>query len=200
MPNDFDYLAAARAASERIAGPLGRARILFKSISQKLDVPTAKLIFQLCAQEASSEAAAEKKQPRRELMKLPTISQIDGANRAKICMWWDRLRHTDQRFSKSEQKIIDRLWARYYEFGGYPEGYKEGTLPPIKREGARRRNTPKAAELPAMFDALKAQRPGRKNWQCAEIIANQKNGAVYGKSVEAIERAERNWRKKNRKV
>jgi hypothetical protein len=199
MPKEFDYLAAARAASERIAGPLGRARILFKNISRKLDVPTAKMIFQLCAHEASGEAAAEKKQPRREPMKLPTIAQIDGANRAKICMWWDRLRHTDQRFSKSEQKIIDRLWARYYEFGGYPEGYKEGKFPPIKQEGARRRNTPKAAELPAMFGALKIKHPKFNNARIAEIIADQ-HGTIYGKSAEAIERAERKWRKKNRKV
>lgn len=200
MAKEFDYLAEARAAGERIADPLHRARILFKSISGELGVPSAKLIFELCAQEAVEPSAAADKEPRQDKMKLPTIAQADNASHAKICTWWERLRHTNQKFSSVEKKVIGRIFARYVGFGGYPEGYVEGKLPPIKKQGARQRNAPKAAELPAMFSALKAERPGRRNWQCAEIIAKQKNGAAYGKSVEAIERAEREWRKKNRKV
>jgi hypothetical protein len=199
MPKEFDYLAEARAASERIAGPLGRARILFKNISRRLDVPTARLIFQLCAQEAVEPGEAPPPSRHPQKIKLPTIARIDSANRRQICTWWERLRSTDQRFSKSEQKIISRLWARYYEFGGYPEGYVEGRLPPLKKEGARGRNTPKAAELPAMFEALKKKHPRFSNARIAETIADQ-HGTIYGKSAEAIERAERKERKKNRKV
>jgi hypothetical protein len=196
---EFDYLAAANEASERIAEPLRRARILFKTISGELGVPSAKLIFQLCAQEAVEPCTAESKPPRREQMKLPTIAQIEGASRAKICTLWERLRHTDQQFNNSEKKIIGQLAARYVEVGGYPTGYVEGKLPPIKKRGAVKRDAVNAA-LPELFKALKIEHPRLSNLRIAEIVV-ERYGKRYGKNAEAVDRTERNWRgKKNRKV
>jgi hypothetical protein len=198
MAKEFDYLAAAREASERITGPLGRARILFKTISGELGVPSAKLIFQMCAREAVESCATEDKPPRREQMKLPTIAQIDAASHARIYTWWERLRHTDQQFNNSEKKIISRLAARYVAIDGYPAGYVEGKLPPIKKRGAVKRDAVNAA-LPALFNALKIEHPRLSNLRIAEIVV-ERYGKRHGKNAEAVERTERNWRKKNRKV
>jgi hypothetical protein len=171
MAKEFDYLAAARAASERIAGPLSHARNLFKKISRECDVTTARLIFQLCAQEAVEAVAEKKNQPQRQPMKLPTIARIDDADHAQICTWWERSRYTDQKFSKSEKQVIGRLAKRYVELGGYPAGYTEGKLPPIKKKGSIKRDAP-TADLPALFDAMnphsafsieRATRGGRLN-------------------------------------
>ena len=88
---------------------------------------------------------------------------------------------------------------RYKDVGGNPSDFDENLLP-IKKKGAKRRAPPTAAELPAMFAALKIKHPRFSNGRIAEIIAARPDGAAYGKSAEAIERAEREWRKKNRKI
>lgn len=199
MAKEFDYLAAAKAAGMRLAGPLRRARTLFGAISRELGSPSAKLIFELCAREAVEASTPADKTPRREHIKLPTTAQIEGANRSKICAWWDRLRHTDQTFSDAERKIIHQLAGRYIEVGGYPSGYIEGKQPPIKRKGAKAHNPP-GAKLPAMFDAMKAERNGNLTKERFAEIVVKVHGKTYGKNVEAVQRNERNWRKKNRKV
>jgi hypothetical protein len=166
----------------------GDAWLLFDEIAQRCGLPTAKFIFQKCievADEQESRAKAIKKakaiRGKRAPIELPTLKQVDSFDRNQTCRWWDRLGSTDQKFKGGERKIIGRLAARYVEFGGYPKGYIEGKLPPIKQKGARRRNMPKAAELPAMFEALKMKHPKLSNARIAETIVDQ-HGAIYGKS------------------
>jgi hypothetical protein len=178
----------------------GDAWFLFEEIHQRCGLPTATHIFQKCidvaAQQEEENAAIERrKRVRKERapFKLPTISQIDSADRRQICLWWARLRGTDQRFSASEKKIIRRLAERYQEVDGYPKDFDETALPPTKKKGARKRNAPNA-QLPAMFDANnpdspfsieKARRGGKMTErEFAEVLVAS-NGP-YGKSVDGL--------------
>lgn len=217
MAKEFDYVAAAVAASERVAGKkpakdspgldptaswlFGDAQFLFEKIRQFCGLPIANFIFKECIKrgnemQADREKAQSKKEVRERapLLELPTKAKQDAMNREEICRWWARFANTDQAYDERAH----HLFRRYLAFGGQPEGFNPN-LPPIKKKGARRRNAPKAAELPAMFDALKMKHPSFNKPRIAEIIAEQ-TGTIYAKSAGAIERAERKWRKKNRKV
>jgi hypothetical protein len=184
---------------------VGDARYLFAIMIEKCGYPTAKFIFEKCIKEGAEIEAANAKRsanaqqrPDAAPMKIPTIQEIDAADRNRICMWYARLLTTDQRFSNREKEAVDRLAKRYIEFGGFPAGFKP-KLPPIKKKGATRKVRPAAAELPALFEALKIEHPRLNNPRIAQLVV-ERYGKKYGKSVEAVERAEREWRKKNRKV
>ena len=129
MADDFDYLAAARVAAGSVAGKkpakdspglnptaswyAGDAWYLFAIMIEKCGYPTAKFIFEKCIKKGAEVEAANAKRladaQRRAgtpPMKLPTRRKIDAADRHQICVWWARLRATDQAFSESEKKII----------------------------------------------------------------------------------------------
>jgi hypothetical protein len=136
----------------------GDAWYLFASIMGKCGFETAKFIFEKCIKEgAEIEAANAKRSANAQQragaapMKIPTVQEIDAADRERICMWYARLLTTDQHFSNREREAVDRLTKRYIEFGGFPAGFKP-RLPPIKKKGAVKRDAANAA-LPAMFDA-----------------------------------------------
>jgi hypothetical protein len=149
----------------------GDAWFLFANIIDSCGYPTAKFIFEKCIKEGAEIEAAKAKRvanaQRRAAaapMKIPTIAQIDAAGHSQICIWWERLRSTEQKFdSASEKESVDRIQARYIEFGGYPKDYTEGKLPPIPQK----RNHDDAA-LVAMFD--------RSNPQSPYSIAREKRG------------------------
>jgi hypothetical protein len=177
---------------------LGDAWDLFHDIVQRCGLPTAKFLFEQCIKEASRQEELRAKidrekaaRAKRTPIKLPTLKQIDAADHRQICRWWDLLQ--GQELKSSEKKVIGRLAARYKDFGGYPEGYIEGKLPPIKKKGATRKVRPAAAELPALFTALKIEHPRLSNPRIAEIVV-ERFGRKYGKNVEAVIRNERNWR------
>jgi hypothetical protein len=216
MAKEFDHLAAAREATEKILKgkkpartPLdlnptaswcfGDARILFETIVAKCDLATARGIFLKCI-----EIAAEQEQERaavtrkRQDVELPPAAEIKAMADRRVRTWWRRIQDNGQAFEGDQKQSLIALAERYLKCGGY-QGSIPPMPPPLKKIGARRRNTPKAAELPAMFKALKIKHPRLSYQRIAEIIAKQ-HGTVYGKSAEAIERAEREWRKKNRKV
>jgi hypothetical protein len=103
----------------------GDAWFLFQEIVERCGLPTAKFIFEKCisvAEEHDSRSAAlaKAKAARRERapIKLPTAEQIAIADRHKICIWWARLRGTDQKFNAREKRLIAALRARYVEVGG----------------------------------------------------------------------------------
>jgi len=96
-------------------------------------------------------------------IKLPTIEQINAADRHQICVWWARLRGTDQDFSVDEKQIIGHLAGRYVEVGGYTKDFDETKLPPIPQK----RNHDDAI-LVAMFD--------RTNPESAYSIARAERG------------------------
>jgi hypothetical protein len=132
---------------------------LFVNMVEKCDYSTAAWIFKKCIEQgadieearAKRTASAEKRAAAAPF-KPPTITEIDAADRHQVCVWWERLRSTEQKFEDANVlKSIGRIQARYIEFGGYPAGYTEGKLPPIKKKGAIKRVAPNAA-LPALFD------------------------------------------------
>lgn len=149
---------------------LGDARILFEMICRNCDLPTAKFIFQRCVEEAvdqeEAQAAANKHREsrlHRPPIRLPSTKQIDAADRHQICVWWARLRGTDQAFSESEKIIIHHLAGRYVDLGGYTKDFDETKLPPIPQK----RNHADEALL-VMFD--------RTNPQSAYSIEREKRG------------------------
>jgi hypothetical protein len=183
----------------------GDAWYLFAIIIEKCGLETAKFIFEKCIKEgteieaaSAKRAAATQRRATAAPMKIPTIKEIKAADRDRICMWYARLLTTDQHLSLQEKKSVALLTKRYIEFGGFPADFVP-RLPPIKKKGATRKVRPAAAELPALFTALKIEHPRLNNPRIAELIV-ERYGKKYGKSVEAVERAEREWRKKNRKV
>jgi hypothetical protein len=149
----------------------GDAWFLFQEIVQRCGLPTAKFIFQKCinvADEKEDQARAleKAKAARRDRapIKLPTIEQIDAADRHQISVWWARLRGTDQDFSADQERKIQHLAGRYREVDGYTKDFDETKLPPIPKE----RNQADAALL-AMFD--------RSDPQSAYSIACKKHGS-----------------------
>lgn len=137
----------------------GDAWFLFQEIVHRCDLPTARFIFRKCIavadeQESRATALAKAKEARlgRGPIQLPTAKQISGADRHRICVWWARLRGTDQHFSVREKKIIGLLADRYKEVGGYPKDFDETKLPPIPQK----RNHADAV-LIAMFDRSDAK-------------------------------------------
>jgi hypothetical protein len=221
MAKEFDYLAAARAASvkgnwrkkNRKDSPgldptaswyAGDAWYLFASMIESCGYPTAKFIFEKCIKEgAEIEAKKEKRAAtvqRRATaapIELPTIEEIDAADRHQISVWWKQLSDTDQDFSADEKLVIHHLAGRYKEFGGYTADFNPHR-PPIKRKGARARSAVNA-KLPAMFAAEKARNSRLGRERIAEIVI-ERHGTKHGRTVETVMRNERNWRKKNRKV
>jgi hypothetical protein len=192
----------------------GDAWYLFAIVIAKCGYPTAKFIFEKCIKEgAEIEAAKEKRTAAAQRrataapMKIPTIKEIDSADRERVCIWYTRWLETEQHLSAQEQKAVAHLTKRYIQFGGFPADFVP-RLPPIKRKGARTRNAP-GAELPAMFDKTnpqssfsieKAKRNGRfGKEQFAELLASRPD-KKYGPTAEAVLRNERNWRKKKQKV
>jgi hypothetical protein len=187
---------------------------LFQTICAQCGLTAATTIFKKCVAMGAEDAATEQKRERAALararqapLKLPTLAEINAADRERICVWWARLLAADQKFTAKENRIIARLGARYFKFGGQPAGFK-AKIPPTKRKGAIKRDAVNAA-LPAMFDTTnpqssfsieKAKRNGRlTKEQFAELLASRAD-KKYGPTAEAVLRNERNWRKKKRKV
>ena len=154
----------------------GDAWFLFEEIRLRCGLPTAAFIFQKCIQVGAQQDAAKvalerRKRSRQERapFKVPTASEIEAADRHQICIWWARLRLTDQRFSAGEKKIIRLLAGRYKDVDGYPKDFDETKLPPIPQK----RNHGDAA-LVAMFD--------RSDAKSAYSIERKKRGGKLTKS------------------
>jgi hypothetical protein len=149
----------------------GDAWFLFQEIVQRCGLPSARFIFEKCIavadeQESRAAAIAKTKAARRSRppIPLPTAEQIAKADRRQICIWWARLRGTDQKFNAREKRLIAELRARYLDVGGYPAGFNENhQLPPIPKK--RNKND---AVLVKMFD--------RRNPQSAYCIERKKRG------------------------
>jgi hypothetical protein len=179
---------------------LGDASFLFANIIESCGYATAKFIFEKCIKEAAEiEAQRERargKQAARylaPLLELPPIAEIDVMDREQVCRWYRRFARTDQAYDERSRRLLDR----YLSFGGQPNDFNSN-LPPIKPKGARNHKAP-GAELPALFAAERNRNTRLSNPQIAEIIV-KKHGTKYGKNAEAVERTERNWRNKNRKI
>jgi hypothetical protein len=208
-----------RAVSDQPLAPLASwyssdAWMLFQAIYTQCGLAAATAIFEKCIAMGVDDAAAKGKRERAALvrarqapLKLPTLAEINAADRERICIWWARLLAADQKFTAKENRIIARLSARYFKFGGQPAGFKP-RLPPIKKPGAVKRDAVNAA-LPAMFDATnpqsafsieKAKHNGRLTKERFAEIFVERYGRKHGPTAEAVLHNERNWRKKNRKV
>ena len=179
----------------------GDAWFLFANMIESCGYPTAKFIFEQCIKEGADIIAKREKSRNKRAaranapyLELPSIAQIDAMSRDQICRWYERFARIDQAYDERAARLL----ARYISFRGPAKGFKRN-VPPIKPKGARRRGAPRAAELPAMFEALKMKHPTFSKADMAEAVFKQ-HGSIYGKSAEAVERAERNQRKKNRKV
>jgi hypothetical protein len=148
----------------------GDAWFLFQEIAERCGISTAKFIFENCvsvAQEQEDQSVAIEKarsaRLKRRPIKLPTVGEITAADRQQICVWWARLRGTDQKFDAREKQLIAKLSERYVEVGGYPTGFNENHLPPIPEK----RNQGDAV-LIEIFD--------RGNPKSAFSIAKKANG------------------------
>jgi hypothetical protein len=115
----------------------GDAWYLFSIMIEKCGYPTAKVIFEKCIRDgaeietARAKRAAEvQRRAAAAPMKIPTIKQIDSADRDRVCIWYARLLTTEQHLNAREQKAVDRLTERYIEFGGFPTDFAP-KLPPI---------------------------------------------------------------------
>jgi hypothetical protein len=115
----------------------GDAWYLFAIIMEKCGYPTAKLIFETCVKEGAAieeanvkRASEVEKRAAAAPMKIPTIKQIDAADRDRICLWYSRLLTTSQSFTPKERKAVDRLQQRYIQLGGFPAAWSP-KLPPI---------------------------------------------------------------------
>lgn len=186
-------------AAERVKAAIEIGKACFARLSREFGEPTAKLVMKRFA-EIPAAAAPPAPAPRPpQAVTLPPVAKIEAMTQGKVCQWWRRIQDNGQIFEGEQKRSFDALAKRYFEGDGY-QGEVPPMPPPLKQKGAVRRSAPKAAELPAMFDALKAKHPKFNKPKIAQIIFDQPNGKLYGKSADAIERAERNWRKKNRKV
>jgi hypothetical protein len=148
---------------------LGDAWYLFSVMMEKCGYPTAKIIFEKCIKDGAEIEAARAKRAaevqRRASaapMKIPTIREINGADRDRICIWYARLLTTEQHFNAREQKGVNRLQQRYIQFGGFPVDFAP-KLPPIPSK----RNHGDAV-LVDMFD--------RSNPESAYSIERKKRG------------------------
>ena len=156
---------------------------LFSTISEQCGFAVAKFLFEQCIKMGAEQHQAKEKQAKDKRiraeqapLRLPTITQINAADRQRICMWWARLLKADQKFSPCETKIISRLTARYVEVGGYPVGFSV-KLPPTKKKGAVNRVSP-ADDLPNIF---KARPEGLSKTAFAETLVPR-----YGATAELV--------------
>jgi hypothetical protein len=147
----------------------GDAWYLFSIMIEKCGYATARVIFEKCIRDGAEIEAARAKRAaeaqRRAAaapMKIPTIKQINGADRDRICIWYARLLTTEQHLNAREQKAVERLTKRYISFGGFPADF-DRKLPPIPKK----RNHEDAV-LIDMFD--------RSNPQSAYSIARTEHG------------------------
>jgi hypothetical protein len=174
MPKDFDYLAEARAAGERVKTILekegAQAKALFDRIVKRHGLGTAKALFERCInlapeptideerqQYAAAKAQEKAAQNARSLAKLPTLEQITAANRDLICKWY--YSWPDRKLEEKEYKIYCALLRRYIDVGGYPKDFNPSRLPPTKKRGSVMRESPNA-QLPRLYDEEKAKRDG----------------------------------------
>jgi hypothetical protein len=221
MAKEFDYLAAARAASDKpqkdspgldptASRYLSDARYLFANMIESCGYPIAKHIFQKCIKEgAEIEAKKEKRvvtaqrRAKAPPIDLPPIAKQNAMSREDVCKWWIRFADTEQPYDERAR----HLWSLYQAFGGQPEGFNPH-LPPIKRKGAKTRNAVNA-QLPAMFDETnpesdfsiwKAKRNGRGTKEQFADLQASRPGKKHGPTADAVLHNERNWRKKKRKV
>ena len=178
----------------------GDAWFLFANIIEACGYPTAKFIFEKCLTEAAEiEAQREKvrgKQAARylaALLELPPSAEIDVMDREQVCRWYTRFARTDHAYDDRSRRLLDR----YLSFGGQSKEFNPN-LPPIKRKGAKTHKA-RGSELPALFVAERTRNARLSNAQIAALIV-QKHGTKYGKNAEAVERTERIWRNKNRKI
>jgi hypothetical protein len=197
QPDEYDAMAASAATRVKAAIEIGEA--CFARLCRDFGEPTARLVMKRCHDFAEApEPTAPPAPMSRQTVVLPSADKIRAMTYRKVCQWWRRIQDNAQVFEGDQRESLKVLATRYADGKGY-QGRIPPLPPPLKKKGASRRITPKGAELPAMFDALKLKHPTFSKTRIAEIIAKQR-GTTYGKSAEAIERTERTWRKKNRKI
>jgi hypothetical protein len=198
-PPTVEYDIRAERAQVRLKAAIEIAEACFARLCREFGEPAARLAMKRCHDFAKAPPPDAPRPREPQDVKLPPVAEIETTmSDHQVRTWWRRIQDNRQVFEGGQKESLAALARRYRECGGYQRDIPPPP-PPLKKKGARRRNTPKAAELPAMFEALKAKHPRFSNPRIAESIFKE-HGAIYGKSVEAIERAERNWRKKNRKV
>jgi hypothetical protein len=172
----------------------GDAWYLFAIMIEKCGYPTAKHIFETCIEKGAEietakakRAATARQRASAAPMKIPTLKEIDAADRERICIWYARLLTADQHLSSRQKSAVARLTQRYIEFGGFPTDFV-AKLPPIPKKRSHR-----DAVLIGMFD--------RSNPKSAYSVERKRRGGKlkvvefaaslvpeYGSSAEHIMR------------